>query len=323
MKAILVKETGGPETMRLRELPDPEPQPGQVLVRLAAAGVNFIDIYHRAGLYPLELPFTPGREGAGAVVSVGSGVTRWAPGDRVAFALQPGAYAQMVCVDEQRLVDVPSAVTLEVAAAAMLQGLTAHYLSYSAFPLRAGHSALVLASAGGVGRLLVQMAKLRGAMVIAASSTDERAALALPLGADHVVAYREEDLADEARRHTAGRGVDVVYDSVGRDTFHHSLAALRPRGMLVLYGAASGAVEPFDPQTLRLGGSLFLTRPSLGHYVASRTELEDRAGDLFDWIGSGELDVRIHRRFPLEEAADAHRFMEAGHTRGKLILEVQ
>jgi NADPH2:quinone reductase len=291
-----------------------------VRVRIAAAGVNFIDVYYRLGLYAAKTPFTLGREAAGVVEAVGPGVGALAEGDRVAFANEAGAYAEAIVAPPDGLVKIPDGVDLRLAAATLLQGMTAHYLSHATFPLREGHVALVLAAAGGVGRLLVQMAKRRGARVIAAVSTEEKATLARSAGADDVIFYRSQDLATEARRLTNGRGVDVVYDSVGRDTFAKSLDALRPRGMLVLYGQSSGPVEPQDPQILNRKGSLFLTRPTLGHYTASPEELAMRANDLFTWIRDGEIDVRIDRSYPLAEAADAHRYLEAGLTRGKVLL---
>jgi len=320
MKAIRIHETGGPEVMRWEDVETPEPGPGEVRVRLEAAGLNFIDIYHREGRYPLPRPFTPGREGAGIVVAVGEGVDAFAAGDRVAFGSFQGGYAEEVTLPWHELVKVPEDVALETATALMLQGMTAHYLAHDTFALRRGDVALVLAAAGGVGHLLVQIAKRLGARVIGTASNEEKAELARQAGADEVVLYRERDLAEEARRLTNGRGVDVVYDSIGKDTFDRSLDALRPRGMLVLYGASSGAVPPFDPITLNRKGSLFLTRPTLHHYVADREELTRRAGDLFRWVRAGELHVRVDRSFPLAEAAEAHRYMEAGKTRGKVLL---
>jgi NADPH2:quinone reductase len=320
MKAIRVHETGGPEVMRWEDVENPDPGPGQVRVRLEAAGLNFIDIYHREGRYTLPKPFTPGREGAGTAVAVGAGVEAFAPGDRVAFGSTQGGYAEEVLVPWHELVRVPDGVALQTAAALMLQGMTAHYLAHDTFPLRKGHTALVTAAAGGVGHLLVQIAKRLGARVLGTASNEEKAELARQAGADEIVMYRDRDLAEEARRLTDGRGVDVVYDSVGKDTFAKSLDSLRPRGMLVLFGASSGAVPPFDPITLNTKGSLFLTRPSLHHYVADRAELTRRADDLFGWVAGGELHVRVDRSFPLAEAAEAHRYMEGGKTRGKVLL---
>jgi NADPH2:quinone reductase len=291
-----------------------------VRVRITAAGVNFIDVYYRLGVYAAKTPFTLGREASGVVESVGSGVKALLEGDRVAFTNEAGAYAEAVVAPPERLVKVPEDLDLQLAAASMLQGMTAHYLSHDTFPLQEGHVALVLAAAGGVGRLLVQMAKRRGARVIGVVSTEEKAKLARSAGASDVILYRDQDMAAEARRLTNGKGVDVVYDSVGKDTFAKSLDALRPRGMLVLYGQSSGPVEPQDPQILNRKGSLFLTRPTLAHYTADRAELDRRASDLFDWIRSGELEVRIDRSYPLAQAADAHRYLEAGLTRGKILL---
>jgi NADPH2:quinone reductase len=320
MKAIRVRETGGLDVLKLEEVETPEPGRGQVRIRLAAIGVNFIDIYYRRGLYASKTPFILGREGAGVVDAVGPDTTGLTVGDRVAFSNEPGSYAEAVVAAADHLVKVPEGVSLELAAAVTLQGMTAHYLSHDTFALRKGHVALVLAAAGGVGRLLVQMAVRRGARVIGAASTEEKAALARSAGADDVILYRQQDLTEEARRLTGGKGVDVVYDSVGKDTFQKSLSALRPRGLMALYGQSSGPVEPMDPQILNQKGSLFLTRPSLGAYVAQRHELEKRAGDVFGWIRDGSLDVRIDRTIPLAQAAEAHRYLEAGQTKGKVLL---
>lgn len=321
MKAIVIRETGGPEVLKLEDIQTPEPGPGQARVRVSAIGVNFIDVYYRLGLYAAKTPFTPGREAAGVVDAVGPDAQGVAVGDRVGFAMDPGSYGESVCVPADHLLKVPEGVSFEQAAAVLLQGMTAHYLSHDTFPLAAGQVALVLAAAGGAGRLLVQMAVRRGARVIGATSTEEKAALVRSAGASDVILYRDKDLAEEARRLTNGKGVDVVYDSVGKDTFSKSLAALRPRGMLALYGQSSGPVEPMDPQVLNQKGSLFLTRPSLGHYVAERKDLEKRAADVFDWIRKGKLDVRVDKTFPLEKAADAHRHLEAGKTMGKVLLK--
>jgi len=321
MRAIRVHEHGGPEVLRLEDVPAPEPGPGQARVRLEYSGVNFIDIYHRTGLYKLPLPFTPGSEGAGVVDAVGEGVQEVQVGDRVAYAGQPGSYAEHAIVNASRLVPVPNDVDLELAAAVMLQGLTAHCLASSVFPLKEGDVALVHAAAGGVGLLLVQIAKRRGARVIGTTSTEEKAALAREAGADEVILYTKEDFVDAVRRLTDGRGVDVVYDSVGRTTFDGSLDSLRPRGMLVSFGQSSGPVPPFD--VLRLGrGSLFLTRAVMMDYTATRDELLWRARELFDWIARGELSVRVDRVLPLEEAAEAHRLLEGRKTAGKLVLKV-
>ena len=320
MKAIRIQETGGPEVLKLEEVETPEPGPRQVRVRIAAVGVNYIDVYFRLGLYPAKPPFTPGREGAGVVDAVGPNANGLEVGDRVAFQNEPASYAEAVVAPPERLVKVPDDVSLEMAAAVMLQGMTAHYLSHDTFALKSGHVALVLAAAGGVGRLLVQMATRRGARVIAATSTPEKAALARSAGAADVILYREKDLAEEARALTGGEGVHVVYDSVGKDTFTKSLNSLRPRGLLALYGQSSGPVEPMDPQVLNQKGSLFLTRPTLAHYVADRKELDKRASDIFGWMRTGQLEVRIDKTFPLSQATEAHRYIEAGKTMGKVLL---
>lgn len=320
MRAVQLSTTGGPEVLRPVDLDVPEPGPGEVRVRVEAAGVNFIDTYHRSGAYDLDLPTVPGVEGAGTVEVVGDGVDGVAVGDRVAWVMQPGAYAERAVVAAERVVPVPAAVDAELAAAVLLQGMTAHYLSHDTYPLGPDDTTLVLAAAGGVGHLLVQLARDRGARVIGTTSTDEKEALVRRDGAHEVVRYREVDLAAAVRGLTGGRGVDVVYDSVGAATFQASLDCLRPRGMLVLYGQSSGPVAPLDPQVLNRKGSLFLTRPSLSHYVADRSELEQRAGDLFGAVAAEGLEVRIDRRLPLDEAAEAHRYVEAGRTRGKVLL---
>jgi NADPH:quinone reductase len=320
MQAIRVHEYGGPEVMRLDPLPVPEPGPRQVLVRLEAIGVNFIDVYQRSGAYQGPLPFTLGREGAGAVEDTGPDVEGVRRGDRVAFAMVPGTYAQYAVVKAAEVVPVPDGVSAEQAAAVMLQGMTAHYLALSTYPLAEGDACLVHAAAGGVGHLLVQIARMRGTRVIGTASTPEKVELARTAGAHEVIPYTEVDFQKETRRLTGGRGVDVVYDSVGRDTFDQSMRSLRPRGYLVLYGQSSGAVPPSDPQLLNRHGSLFLTRPSLGHYIADRQELLWRAGDLFDWLAAGKLEVRVDRTFPLAEAAAAHRYLEGRRTKGKVLL---
>jgi NADPH2:quinone reductase len=306
--------------MRIEEAEVPEPGPGEVRVRLHAIGVNFIDIYERTGAYAAELPFTPGREAAGVVEAVGPDTDTVAVGDCVAYAGVRGAYAERTIAPASKLVPVPSSLELEMAAAVMLQGMTAHYLSRDTYRLGPGDTALVHAAAGGVGLLLVQLAHRVGATVIGTVSTAEKATLAAEAGADHVVRYTEEDFLEAVRRITGGRGVDVVYDSVGRDTFGRSLDCLRPRGTLALYGQSSGSVEPFDPQVLNQKGSLFLTRPSLRHHVADREELAARAENLFAWLESGELRVRVDRTFPLADAAEAHRYMADRKTRGKILL---
>ncbi len=320
MQAIRIHEFGGPEVLRLEEIPVPEPGDGQALVRLEAIGLNFIDVYNRMGAYPSELPLTLGREGAGVVEAVGANVTEVKVGDRVAFAMTPGSYAEYAVVEATKLAPVPDGVSSEQAAGVMLQGMTAHYLTRHTYPLSEGESCLVHAAAGGVGHLLVQIAKMRGARVIGTASTPEKVELARKAGADEVIRYTEVDFQEETMRLTGGRGVDVVYDSVGKDTFMASLRCLRPRGYMVLYGQSSGAVEPIDPQILNRYGSLFLTRPSLGHYMLSREELLERAADLFAWLAEGRLEVRIDRSFPLAEAAEAHRYLEGRQTKGKVLL---
>lgn len=320
MKAILVRRFGGPEVMALEEVPTPSPGEGQALVRIGAAGVNFIDIYQRLGQYPVPLPSIPGNEGAGIVEAAGPGVSEAAPGDRVAYAGAPGSYAEYAVVPSWRLVRIPDEVETKTAAAVMLQGMTAHYLTHSTCPLGPGDACLIHAAAGGVGLLLLQMAKRRGARTIGTVSTKEKAELARRFGADEVILYTAQDFQTEVKRLTAGRGVRVVYDSVGRDTFAKSLDCLAPRGTLVLYGQSSGPVGPFDPQELSARGGLFLTRPSLTHYTASREELLARAGDVLGWTASGELTVRIGAEFPLAGAAEAHRMLAARTTTGKLLL---
>lgn len=321
MKAVHVREPGGPEKMEIAEVPVPEPGPGQALVRIAASGVNFIDIYFRSGLYKADLPVTLGSEAAGTVESIGPNVTYVAPGDRVAYAMVRGSYAQFAAVPETSLVKIPDAIDFESAAAAMLQGMTAHYLTHSTFPLTSGQTCLVHAAAGGAGRLTAQMAKMRGARVIGTVSTEEKAAVAAKAGVDHPIVYTAVDFEAEVKRITAGAGVDVVYDSVGKTTFEKSLACLRPRGMMVLFGQSSGPVAAFEPQILNTRGSIFLTRPSLAHYLLSREELLRRAGDVFSAIERGDLVLRIDRVFPLAEAAAAHRALESRATTGKLILK--
>jgi NADPH2:quinone reductase len=320
MQAIRVHEFGGPEVLVCEETSLPEPGPGEARVKIQAAGVNFIDIYHRTGKYPGRLPITPGMEGAGTVDAVGSGVSDLKPGDRVAYAMVRGAYAEYAVVPAQKLVSLPDDVDTQVAAAVMLQGMTAHYLTHSTYPIQPGETALIHAAAGGLGLLLVQLAKRRGARVIGTVSTEEKARLAKDFGADEVVLYTEKDFEAETMRLTDGRGVEVVYDSVGKTTFDKSLNCLKPRGYLVLCGQSSGAVPPLDPQILNSKGSLFLTRPTLAHYIAERAELLERSGDLFEWIAGSELTVRIDRTFPLALAAEAHRILEARKTHGKLLL---
>jgi NADPH2:quinone reductase len=320
MKAIVISKTGGPEVLELREQDPGTAGPGQVRVRVRAAGVNFIDVYFRTGLYPRPLPFVAGLEGAGTVESLGAGVTSLAVGDRVAWASAPSSYAGEVVAPVDRLVRVPNGIGDDVAAAAMLQGMTAHYLCRTTYPVKAGDTALVHAAAGGVGLLLVQMLHALGATVIATCSTADKEKLAREAGADHVIRYTETEFAPEVRRLTRGRGVDVVYDAVGRTTFEGSLRSLRPRGMLVLYGQSSGPVPPFELRTLNDLGSLFLTRPSLAHYTQDRAELELRAGEVLGAIAQGKLDVRIGARFALADAAAAHRALEGRATTGKVVL---
>lgn len=323
MRAIRVHEYGSPEVMRLEEIDLPEPGPGEVRVMLETAGVNFVDTYQRSGQYNMSLPYTPGSEGGGVVDTLGPEVEGLAPGDPVAYAMQLGAYADYAVVPAWKLVPVPPGVNLLTATAAMLQGMTAHYLTHDTYPIQSGDTALIHAAAGGVGLLLVQLAKLRGARVIGTVSTGEKELLAREAGADEIIRYTERDFEDEVRRLTDGRGVDVVYDSVGRDTFYKSLNCLRPRGYMVLFGQSSGAVEPIDPQILNQKGGLFLTRPALHHYNHDRAEVLRRANDLFDWIGSGQLSVRIDKTFPLAEAAEAHRYLESRQSKGKVLLGTQ
>ena len=320
MKAVQVREPGGPEKMETVDVPVPVPGPGQALVRIAASGVNFIDIYFRSGLYKSDLPITLGSEAAGTVESIGPNVTHVAPGDRVVYAMVRGSYAEYAAVPETSLVKIPDTIDFESAAAAMLQGMTAHYLTNSTFPLNTGQSCLVHAAAGGAGRLTAQMAKIRGARVIGTVSTEEKAAVAAKAGVDHPIVYTAVDFEAEVKRITGGTGVDVVYDSVGKTTFDKSLACLRPRGMMVLFGQSSGPVTAFEPQILNTRGSIFLTRPSLAHYLLSREELLWRAGDVFTAIERGELVLRVDHVFPLAEAGAAHRALESRATTGKLIL---
>ena len=320
MKAIRVQSYGGPEVLKLEDIPIPEPKPGEARVKIEASGVNFIDIYQRTGLYPLNTPFTLGMEGAGVVDAVGAGVTEVKPGDRVAYAMVSGSYAEYAAVPAAKLAPLPDNVDSKSAAALMLQGATAHYLTHSTYPLHVGDAALIHAAAGGVGLLLVQVAKMRGARVIGTVSTDAKAQLARQAGADELILYTQTDFLAETQRITGGAGVHVVYDSVGATTFEKSLDCLRPRGYLVLFGQSSGPVAPVDPAKLAGKGSLFLTRPSLPHYIADRAELLKRAGDLFDWIASEKLNLRIDNVFRFSEAAEAHRLLESRTTTGKLIL---
>jgi NADPH:quinone reductase len=320
MQAIRINQIGDASVLDYEEVPTPEPQAGQARVRVEAAGLNFIDIYHRTGQYALSPPFTPGLEGAGVVDEVGPDVKDLKPGDRVAWTMQPGSYAEFVCIPVQSLVTVPAGIDSKQAAAVMLQGLTAHYLCFSTYPVSEGDTTLVHAAAGGVGRLLVQMIKHCGGWVAGTVSTEEKAELARRAGADETILYTETDFEAEVKRLTNGAGVNVVYDSVGKTTFDQSLNCLKPRGYLVLFGQASGAVAPFDPQILNQKGSLFLTRPSLGAYIATRDELLARSEDIFAWMLQDKLDVRIDQAFPLADAAEAHRYMEARKTKGKVLL---
>lgn len=320
MKAIQVKQVGGPEVMELVNLPVPEPKPNEAVVKLAASGVNFIDVYNREGRYKLPLPFIPGQEGAGEVVSVGIDVKLVKSGDRVAWTSVMGAYAEFAAVPADRLVPIPAGVSDPQAAATMLQGMTAHYLLHDSYPLKRGETALVHAAAGGVGLLLVQMAHNIGARVIATVSTEQKAKLARDAGADEIILYTQADFEAETERLMAGKGVDVIYDSVGKTTFEKGLNLLRPRGMMVLFGGSSGAVPPFDPIVLTQKGSLFLTRPSLGAYIATREELMARSSAVFGMIAAGKLKLRIEHRYPLAEAQRAHRELEGRKTTGKLLL---
>lgn len=320
MKAIQIKKTGGPEAMEYVDLPVPSPKANEAVVNIKAAGVNFIDVYHREGRYPAQLPFVPGQEGAGVVSAVGSDVKNVRVGDRVAYSNVMGSYAQDASVPANRLVHIPNGLGFEQAAAAMLQGMTAQYLVKSTYPLKRGETALIHAAAGGVGLILVQMAHQIGARVIGTVSTEEKAELARQAGADHVILYTKSDFEAETRKITNNEGVHVVYDSVGKTTFEKSLNVLRPRGYMVLFGGSSGAVAPFDPLQLTQKGSLFLTRPSMGHYVATREELERRAGDVLRAIAEGKLNLRIEHRYPLSQAQQAHRDLEGRKTTGKLLL---
>jgi NADPH2:quinone reductase len=320
MKAIQLKQVGGPEVMELADLPVPEPKANEAVVKLAASGVNFIDVYNREGRYKVPLPFILGQEGAGEVVSVGQDVKLVKAGDRVAWTSILGSYTEYAAVPADRLVPIPAGVSDQQAAATMLQGMTAHYLVYDTFALKRGQAALMHAAAGGVGLLLVQMAHNIGAHVIATVSTDEKAKLAREAGADEVILYTQQDFEAETKRLTGGKGVDVIYDSVGKTTFEKGLNILRPRGMMVLFGGSSGAVPPFDPIILTQKGSLFLTRPSLGAYIASREELVARSGAVFGMIGAGKLKLRVEHTYPLADAQRAHRELEGRKTTGKLLL---
>jgi NADPH2:quinone reductase len=321
MKLIQIAQNGGPEVLKLADAPIPAPGPGQALIRIHAVGVNYVDTYFRVGLYKAPLPFTPGNEGAGVVDAIGPDVTEVKPGDRVAYA--PGltsSYAEYTCVAAAHLVPLPDSVDFTTAAAAMLQGMTAHYLTHSTFALKAGDKCLVHAAAGGAGRLIVQMAKMLGATVYGTAGSEEKARVAKSAGADEVIIYTRDDFAAEVKRLTGGKGVDVIYDSVAASTFLKGLDVIRPRGMMVLFGQSSGPVAPFDPNILNPKGSLFLTRPTLAHYIAKRDELLWRAGDVLSWVASGKLELRIEKTYPLADAAEAHRDLESRRMAGKLLL---
>jgi NADPH2:quinone reductase len=320
MKAVRVHKYGGPEVLAVEEIPVPEPQPGQARVKIEAIGINYIDIYQRTGLYPLETPFTLGREAAGTIDAVGPNATEVKVGDRVAYAMEPGAYAEYAVVPAWKLVPVPAKVDSRSAAATMLQGMTAHYLALSTYPLKEGDTALVHAAAGGVGLLLTQIAKMCGARVIGTVSTEAKAQLAREAGADEVILYTQTDFLAEVKKLTDGSGVHVVYDSVGVTTFDKSLNCLRPRGCLALFGQSSGPVPAFDLGKLATMGSLFVTRPTLLHYMSDRSELLGRANELFEWIASGRLKLRIDQSLTLAQAAHAHRLLEGRKTTGKLVL---
>lgn len=320
MQAIQITQTGGPETLVYTELPTPTPKPGEALVKVEAAGVNFIDVYFREGRYPAALPFIPGQEAAGAVVAVGEGVTAVAPGDRVAWCGIPGTYAEFAVAPAARLVRIPDDVAATDAAAAMLQGMTAHYLSHATYAIQPGDTVLIHAGAGGTGLLLTQMAKRHGARVFTTVSTEAKAAISRAAGADEAILYTQCDFAAEVKRLTGNSGLPVVYDSVGKSTFEQSLACLRPHGTMVLFGAASGPVPPFDLIRLSTMGSLFITRPTLKDYIATREDLESRAGDVLAWLADGSLKLTTEHTYPLREAAQAHRDLESRNTTGKVIL---
>ena len=320
MRAVRIHEFGGPEVLRLEELPVPEPGAGQVRVKVEAAGVNFIDIYQRGGVYKNALPYTLGMEGAGSVEAVGDGVADLSVGDRVAWSSVSGSYATQVIAPADKLVKMPDSIDFQKAAAVMLQGMTAHYLAVDTYPLKPGDTCLVHAAAGGVGLLLCQIASQRGARVIGTVSTEAKAELARGAGASEVILYTQQDFEAEVKRLTNGRGVDVVYDTVGKDTFDKSLNCLRPRGMLVLAGQSSGAVAPLDPQTLNAKGSLYLTRPSLFAYVSTRPELLQRAGEVLEWVGAGTLQVRVDEAYGISDAAAAQVALASRKTTGKLVL---
>jgi NADPH2:quinone reductase len=320
MKQIQISSVGGPEVLKLVDAPKPSPGPKEALVKIAASGVNFIDVYFRIGLYKAELPFTPGNEASGIVEAVGSEVTGLKPGDRVAYAMHRGSYAEYAAVPAATLITLPDTVDLNTAAAAMLQGMTAHYLTHSTYALKPGDKCLVHAAAGGAGRLTVQMAKMLGATVYGTAGSDEKAAIAKEAGADEVIVYTRDDFAAEVKRFTGGKGVDVIYDSVGATTFLKGLDLLRPRGTMALFGQSSGPVAPIDPNILNPKGSLFLTRPTLMHHTLTREELMWRAGDVLNWIGSGKLKLLVDKTYPLADAGQAHRDLEGRKTVGKVLL---
>ncbi len=321
MHAIRISSTGGPEVLEWAEVPTPEPDPAGLVVRLAAAGVNFIDTYHRVGIYPVEMPYVLGMEGAGTVEAVGANVTEWSVGDQVAWTGVPSSYAEYVAVPADRAVAVPEGVAVDLAAAAMLQGLTAHYLCHDTFPLHEGQQCLVHAGAGGVGLLLIQMAKRLGATVFATVGNEEKAKLATDAGADHVILYTEQDFGEAVEEIAGTRPLDVVYDGVGASTFDRGLDLLRRRGTMVLFGQSSGVVPPFDLGSLARMGSLYVTRPMLFDYIPTPEELRSRAGELLGWIADGSLQVRVGARFALRDAAEAHRALEGRLTTGKVLLE--
>jgi NADPH2:quinone reductase len=320
MRAIRVHTPGGPEALRLDDVPEPTPKAGEAIVKVDAAGLNYIDVYFRTGAYKAELPFTVGLEAGGTVTAVGEGVTEVKVGAKVAYTGVPGAYGQYAAVPAARLVTLPAGVTTRQGAAAMLQGMTAHYLATSSWPLRKGDTCVVHAAAGGVGLLLCQIAKLRGARVIGTVSTEDKAKLARQAGADEIIFYTRQDFESEVKRLTDGKGVRVIYDGVGKTTFDKGLNCLVPRGMMVLFGQSSGPVAPFDPAVLNAKGSLFLTRPSLNHHIITREELLQRADEVLGWIRDGKLKLRIDTEFPLKDAAEAHRALEGRKTTGKVLL---
>jgi NADPH2:quinone reductase len=320
MQAIQILTTGSADVLTLRDLPTPTPGPGEALIRIEASGVNFIDTYFREGRYPAQLPYTLGQEAAGIVVAVAPDVTTVKAGDRVAWCGIPGTYAQLALAPVARLVAIPEGITFHQAAAALIQGITAHYLVHSAYPVRSGDEVLIHAGAGGTGLLFIQMAKALGARVFTTVSTEEKAALARTAGADEIIFYTKEDFAARVKQLTSGRGLPVVYDSVGKTTFEGSLQSLRPRGMMVLFGGASGAVPPFDLIRLSTMGSLYVTRPTMKDYISTRADLEARANDVFDWVANGTLKLRLEHIYPLADAAHAHRDLESRKTTGKLLL---